>query len=131
MILKILVIRLSSIGDVILTTPILRGLRLKFPRAQIDFIVMDKFKESIRGNSNIDNLIIFEKDKYKGLKGIYDFSKGLDKYDLLIDLHSKMRSKLISKFLNTKTIRYRKRAWWKTLLVKLKLIKYSVDDSIV
>lgn len=131
MILKILVIRLSSIGDVILTTPVLKELRLKFPQAQIDFIVMDKFKEAIRGNSNIDKLIIFEKDKYKGIKGIYNFSKELGNYDLVIDLHSKMRSKLISKFLKTETIRYKKRTWWKTLLVKLKLIKYSVDDSIV
>lgn len=129
--MKILVIRLSSIGDVILTTPVLEELRLKFPRAQLDFVVMDKFKEAIRGNSNINNLIVFEKEKYKGLKGIYNFTKTLDKYDLVIDLHSKMRSKWIARFLGSRTLRYKKRAWWKTLLVKLRIIKYSVDASII
>ena len=73
--MKILVIRMSSFGDVILTTPVLTQLREKYPNAVIDFIVLDKFKEAIRGNKNIDNLIIFEKDKYKGLSGIYKFSK--------------------------------------------------------
>ncbi len=129
--MKILVIRLSSFGDVILTTPILTELRAKYPQAEIDFIVLDKFREAIRLNKNIDNLIVFEKDKYKGVKGIYNFSKTLGEYDLIIDLHAKLRSILISKFTKGKVLRYEKRAWWKTLLVKMKLIKYSVDDTII
>lgn len=129
--MKILVIRLSSIGDVILTTPVLKELRLKYPEAQIDFVVMDKFKESIRGNKNIDKLIIFEKNRYKGIKGIYNFSKGLEKYDLVIDLHAKMRSVLIGKFLGCRTLTYKKRAWWKTLLVKWRIIRYNADNTII
>ena len=129
--MKILVIRMSSFGDVILTTPVLTQLREKYPNAVIDFIVLDKFKEAIRGNKNIDNLIIFEKDKYKGLSGIYKFSKKLGDYDLIIDLHAKMRSLMISKLVKGRVLRYKKRALWKSLLVKWKLIKYSVDHTIV
>lgn len=129
--MKILVIRMSSFGDVILTTPVLTQLREKYPDATIDFIVLDKFKEAISGNKKIDKLIIFEKDRYKGIKGIYSFSKELDGYDLIIDLHSKMRSYFISKFISGKVLRYKKRALWKSLLVKWKLIKYSVDYTIV
>jgi len=129
--LKILVIRMSSFGDVILTTPVLTQLREKYPDATIDFIVLDKFKEAISGNKKIDKLIIFEKDRYRGIKGIYSFSKELDGYDLIIDLHSKMRSYFISKFISGKVLRYKKRALWKSLLVKWKLIKYSVDYTIV
>lgn len=129
--MKILVIRMSSFGDVILTTPVLTQLREKYPNSTIDFIVLDSFKEAIRGNKNIDNLIIFEKDKYKGIKGIYNFSKELDNYDLIIDLHAKMRSFMISKFVKGKVLRYKKRALWKSLLVKWKIIKYSVDNTII
>ena len=121
--MKILVIRMSSFGDVILTTPVLTQLREKYPNAVIDFIALDKFKEAIRGNKNIDNLIIFEKDKYKGLAGIYKFSKKIGDYDLIIDLHAKMRSFMISKLVKGKVFRYKKRALWKSLLVKWKLIK--------
>ncbi len=39
-------------------------------------------------------------------------------YDYVFDLHSKLRSKVISKHLGVKCYRYRKRSWWKTLLVK-------------
>lgn len=122
---------MSSFGDVILTTPVLRELRKKYPDALIDFVVLDKFKEAIRGNKNVNNLIIFEKDKYKGIKGIYDFSKKLGDYDLVIDLHAKMRSFFISNFVKGKVLRYRKRPLWKSLFVKWKLIKYSVDHTII
>lgn len=122
---------MSSFGDVILTTPVLTQLREKYPNAIIDFIVLDKFKEAIRGNKNIDNLIIFEKDRYKGIIGIFKFSKNLGEYNLIIDLHGKMRSILISYFTKGKVLRYKKRAWWKSLLVKMNLIKYKVDHTIV
>ena len=56
---------MSSFGDVILTTPVLTQLREKYPNSTIDFIVLDSFKEAIRGNKNIDNLIIFEKNKIR------------------------------------------------------------------
>ena len=45
--MKILVIRLSSIGDVILTTAVLRAFKEKYPEAIIDFLVIDKFKDAI------------------------------------------------------------------------------------
>lgn len=41
--MKILVIRLSSIGDIILTTPVLKAFKEKYPEAVIDFLVLDKF----------------------------------------------------------------------------------------
>ena len=109
-ILKILVIRLSSIGDIILTTPVLEALKAKFPDVKLDFLVMDKFKDAISGNKNIDNLIIFKKEKYKGIAGIIRFSKELKakEYDLIIDLHSKIRSILISKIIGKKVLRYKK-----------------------
>lgn len=131
--MKILVIRLSSIGDIILTTPVLKAFKEKYPEATIDFLVLDKFKAAIEGLTYIDNLILFNKKENDGLKNMKIFAEKLrsNNYDYVFDLHSKLRSKVISKHLGVKCYRYRKRSWWKTLLVKLRLIKYEVDDTIV
>lgn len=131
--MKILVIRLSSIGDIILTTPVLKAFKEKYPEATIDFLVLDKFKAAIEGLPYIDNLILFNKKENDGLKNMKIFAEKLrsNNYDYVFDLHSKLRSKVISKHLGVKCYRYRKRSWWKTLLVKLRLIKYEVDDTIV
>jgi len=131
--LRVLVIRLSSIGDIILTTPVLKEFKKKYPDAVVDFMVLDKFKDSIEGCPYVDNLIIFNKKEHRGIKGLKKFSDSIkdNGYDYVFDLHSKLRSVAISIFIGTKTLRYRKRALWKTLLVKAKLIKYSADDTIV
>lgn len=133
---RVLIIRLSSIGDIILTTPVLKQLREKYNDIEIDFLVLKNFKESIKGVPYIDNLILFDKEKNDGYKKIKKFGKELSKnnYDYVFDLHSKIRSKLISKEIQktgAKVFSYSKRKWWKSLLVKMKLIKYSVDDTIV
>jgi len=131
--MRILIIRLSSIGDVILTTPILKKIKEKNKNIKIDFIVLDRFKDAIEGNLNIDNLIIFKKNTDDGIKNIRQFSKILkeNNYDYVFDLHSKIRSRLITSFLGVKTFRYIKRSLYKTILVKFGLIKYRVDNTIV
>ena len=130
---KLLIIRLSSIGDVILTTPVLAAIKKKYPDARIDFVVMEPFKDAISGNPHIDNLILFDKTKYQGIGGIYRFAQTLKgiHYDLIIDLHAKIRSRLIALFITGKVLRYKKRALWKSLLVPLRLARYHVDDTIV
>ncbi|MEN8246645.1 MAG: glycosyltransferase family 9 protein, partial [Thermodesulfobacteriota bacterium] len=131
--MKILVIRLSSIGDIILATPVVRALRVKYPRATIDFLVMDRFRDAIDGHPDISNILEFKRDQYKGLTGILRFSRTLKpaKYDLVLDLHAKLRSRLLCLALHRRTLRYTKRSFGKTLGVRLHLIRYRVDDTIV
>lgn len=131
--MRVLVIRLSSIGDIVLTTPVLKEFKRKYPDAIIDFVVLKNFKDSIEGSKYVDNLILFDKKKYRGIKGIIAFVKTIkeNNYDYIFDLHSKLRSIGISKFLGVKTYRYKKRALWKTILVKAKLIKYRADSTII
>ncbi|MCX5773594.1 MAG: glycosyltransferase family 9 protein [Fusobacteria bacterium] len=130
---KILVIRFSSIGDIILTTPILRALSQKFPSAEIDILVLKQFEEAILGIDSVSKVILFDKEHYKGKSGIKKFvSSNLSKeYDCVVDLHAKIRSKLVAKFLGKPTYRYKKRSLWKTVFVKMKMIKYHVNGSIV
>lgn len=131
--MKILVIRLSSIGDVILTTPVLKAFKERYPDSIIDFLVMDKFKDSIEGSSYVDNLILFKKGEDDGIENLKKFAKKLkeNNYDYVFDLHGKFRSIALTQFMGIKCYRYRKRSLWKTLLVKMRVIKYSVDDTII
>ena len=134
--MKILIIRFSSFGDVVLTTPVIRAIKEKYPEAVIDFIVYNTFSEAISLNPEIRNLVIFEKKKSKDRNYIKDIVNKLklENYDYVIDLHSKFLSRIIGKSLenkNTQYCRYKKRKWWKTILVKAKLITYNADCTIV
>ncbi|NNG00676.1 MAG: glycosyltransferase family 9 protein [Desulfobacteraceae bacterium] len=130
---KILIIRLTSIGDVILTTPVIKALKAGFPDAHIDFLVMDRYAEAISGNPYLDKVVLFDKEKYRGINGICRFGRNLNAegYNLVVDLHAKIRSILISRCLHAKIIRYKKRSLWKSLGVHLRLMRYQVDDTIV
>ena len=134
--MKILIIRFSSFGDVVLTTPVIRAIKEKYPEAVIDFIVYNTFSEAISLNPEIRNLVIFDKRKSKDRNYIKDIINNLkiENYDYVIDLHSKFLSRIIGKSLenkNTQYCRYKKRKWWKTILVKAKLITYNADCTIV
>ena len=87
---RILVIRLSSIGDVILTTAVLKAFKEKYPDYTIDFLVIDKFKDAISLSPYVDNLLLYDKKKNDGLFNLIKFSKKLSKnnYDYVFDLHS-------------------------------------------
>lgn len=135
--MKILVIRFSSIGDIILSTAVLKAFKIKYPDAKIDFLVLEKFKDAISHCYYVDNLILFKKSKNDGFKNLIDFSKNLaqNNYDYVFDIHSKFRSKFISyilkHFFKIKVYTYKKRSFWKSILVNMKLIKYKVDNTIV
>lgn len=57
---KILIFKMGAIGDVIMTTPFVRQLRKKFPKAQIDYLVGNIASKVLIGNKNIDNLVKFD-----------------------------------------------------------------------
>jgi ADP-heptose:LPS heptosyltransferase len=129
--LRILVIRLTSLGDVILTTPVVAALRAHFPDARIDYLVMENCADAIAGDPHLDALIRFDKSRHRGILGLRAFARELGGYDLIIDLHAKLRSRILTAFIPGRVLRYRKRAWWKALGVHLRLIRYRADAPIV
>ncbi len=116
---KILLIRLSSLGDVILTTPLLRSLKKQYPRLIIDFCVREDFADVLRHNPNISNLILYRKDD-STIRNIKTSIAGSG-YDLIIDLQNNYRSKFILTGLNTTILNFRKNIFLKLLLVKFKI----------
>ena len=90
---KILVIKLRAIGDVLLSTPVLKNLRHNFKDAEIDFLTEPPSREIIEGNPYVDNLIIFD----RGDKSLGRFlNLRCKNYDLVIDLFCNPRSALMT-----------------------------------
>jgi lipopolysaccharide heptosyltransferase II len=116
---NILIIRFSSIGDIVLTSPVIRFLREHFPGARIDFLTKKKYAELVRWNPALTNVIIFdeEADDLKAMRGrIRDM-----RYDLIVDLHNSLRSIYLRTFSGAGKVRvFRKHAFKRLLLVRFK-----------
>ena len=83
---KILIIRLSSIGDVVLTSPVIRCLKLQM-NSSIHYLVKDKYQMVIESNPYIDQIISIQSIS----ESIINKLK-LENYDLIIDLHNNITS---------------------------------------
>ncbi|MCF8242314.1 MAG: glycosyltransferase family 9 protein [Melioribacteraceae bacterium] len=114
---KILIIRLSSLGDVLLTSPFVRGIKQKYPASNIDFLVRQEFSDTVKFNPNLNNIFTIERDKDYG--GTISELKN-KRYDLVIDLQNNFRSQLITVKLKTKIFRFNKPNIKKMLLVNFK-----------
>lgn len=115
--MKILILRFSSIGDILLATPVLDVLRSKFPGCEIDWIVKSKFGEVLSTNPMINKLMLF-KDK-KGLKKIRKEIKSAG-YDYIFDLHRNSISSYLTGGLKN-VFGYEKRVFRRFMLVHFKM----------
>ena len=106
---KILIIRLSAIGDVVHVLPALRLLRSHFPLSKIAWLVEDKASDVLTGHPDIDDVIVFPRKKWQRtilkinktfntLSEIYSFYKRLrrEHYDLIIDFQGNLKSGIMN-----------------------------------
>jgi heptosyltransferase-2 len=116
---RILIIRLSSLGDILLTTPLIRTIKKKNPAIQIDFIVREKFFEAVQNNTNLSEIYKYVNSKSE--KQTLFTSLLSKKYDLVIDLQNNLRSKEILRQLHSKVHSFKKSSFKKFLLVHFKI----------
>lgn len=106
---KILIIKFSSLGDIILSTAAIRAIREKFrDNYKINFLVGDESKEALLGCPYIDELQITDfKNRDKGLRGLINLGRALRKksFDIVLDLQNSRRSHILS-FLTLSPSRY-------------------------
>jgi len=120
--LKILILRMSSIGDIVLAFPFIRLLRKKFPEVRIDFVVKKEYEELLKSNRNISSIYSF--NSQKGFKELKKLKKKIkqERYTYIFDIHRSLRSYYLRKFSGAKKVflykKYRIRRW---LLIRLKL----------
>src|ERR1051326_478899 len=92
---KILVIKLRAIGDVLLSTAVVKNLRTAFPEARIVFLTEGVSRQVVEGNPNLDSVTVFnKKDSAIGLIS----RVRLENYDLVLDLFGNPRSALVAYF---------------------------------
>ena len=114
---RILLIRLSSLGDILLMTPLLNLLRTTCPQAQIDVLVKAEYHDLLRAHPGITRLLIFDPRQ-----SLLHTLRGLraDRYDLALDLHCTPRSQLLLRGLRARRkLVYNKRVLRRALLVRL------------
>ena len=112
---KILIIRLSSIGDIVLTTPIVRCIKQQIPNCQINYLVKEQYESVLSANPYIDNLLLF--------KNMEETKKVIKKnnYDFIVDLHNNFRSAQIKKVSKAKANSFPKVNIEKWLMVNFKV----------
>jgi len=117
------VIRLSSLGDIILTEPVTRALRELFPGAKINFITRGKFREVVQMFPAVDEVISFEiPGRHQDFCGLVGSVRQLPiRPELTLDLQKNMRSWMIKRALRCrKVLTYRKARLRRQMAVWLK-----------
>lgn len=105
---SLLIIKLSSLGDVILSTPAIREIRKRFPHHKISFLVGEDAKDILLKCPYIDELLVADiKNRDKGIRGMLGIARILRKknFDLVIDLQNNRLSHMLS-FLSLSPNRY-------------------------
>ncbi len=109
---RILIVKLSSIGDVVHALPVLRTIRHNLPDAYIAWVIEDRAKEILDGNKDIDRVIIVNTKKWRkrldgpAFREIFSIIKTLreDRFDTAIDLQGLIKSGVISILSGAKTV---------------------------
>lgn len=112
--MKVLVIRFSSIGDIVLTTPIVRGLRER--GAEVHYAVKKQYQGILESNPAISKVHVLETSLGPLLAALRQ-----EHFDYVVDLHSNLRSFLLKRGLGVKSASVNKLNFRKWLLVNFKI----------
>lgn len=123
---KILVIRFSSMGDIIYTTPIVRCLKQQIPGCEVHFLTKEQFKYIYSGNPYLSKLHLLKprlKDTIRDIRA--------EKFDLIIDLHNNLRTSIIKMVTQIPSSTYKKERIKKWFGLKFKWKKLFSPDHLV
>lgn len=114
---KILIIRFSSLGDIILSFPLISALKKEYPESEIHYLTKSEYKSLLELNPFISKTILYNSQPLSELKSVVKS----EKYDLVLDIHKNFRSILLTLFSGLNVNRYKKDTIKKILLVKFKI----------
>jgi len=115
-VVKYLVVRFSSIGDIVLTTPVIRCLKNQVQDARIHYVTKERFTPILSSNPYIDHI-----HSYSGnLNALISELKN-EHFDYIIDLHHNLRSALLKSRIRIISFSFPKLNVQKWLLVNLKI----------
>jgi ADP-heptose:LPS heptosyltransferase len=123
---KILVIRFSSMGDIIYTTPIVRCLQQQIPGCEVHFLTKEQFRYIYQENPYLTKLHLLKPKLKDTIQDIKD-----EKFDLIIDLHNNLRTSLIKIATQVPSSTYKKDRIKKWLALKFKWTSLFSKDHLV
>lgn len=112
---KFLILRFSSIGDIVLTTPVIRCLKQQYPDAEVHYVTKKSYETLLENNPYIDKIFVLENGLNKMIKNLQS-----ERYDYVIDLHNNLRTTIIKLRLGVKSFSFDKLNLQKWMLVKFK-----------
>lgn len=107
---KILIIRFSSIGDVVLTSPVVRMLATQIPNADIHYVTKQSFTSLVEYNPHISKIHVFTDNLHQLVLKLKQ-----ENFDYIIDLHNNIRSGRLRRKLGVKSLVYHKYSFEKWL----------------
>ena len=113
---KYLIIRFSSIGDIVLTTPVIRGLKKQVENAKVHYLTKKQFLPVIQANPYIDKIHLLEETVHATTEKLKK-----ENFHYIIDLHRSLRSLLVKKYLKMFAFSVKKLNVKKWLLVNFKV----------
>jgi lipopolysaccharide heptosyltransferase II len=121
---KTLIIRFSSVGDIVLSSLLVRTLRRRFPQNHIDFLLKSEYADLVRYNPHINRVIEFPSGG--SVNNLFRLRRTIrkERYDLIVDIHDSIRSRLLSLGAH-RLVRVDKRKVARWLLVNVKWDLYK------
>jgi len=116
--MKVLLLRFSSIGDIVLTTPVIRTVKTQVDNAEVHFATKASYKTLLESNPYVDKAH-YLKDSLAAL--VDELKK--EKFDYVIDLHNNLRTRIIKLRLGVKSSSFDKANFEKWLMVNFKINK--------
>lgn len=114
--MKILIIRFSSIGDIVLTTPVIRCLKKQLPEAEVHYLTKAGFRAVLEANPYIDKLHLLQNDLQEIMPALQ-----AENFDYVIDLHHNLRTMRVKKALGKKAFSFNKLNIQKFIYTAIKL----------
>ncbi len=116
--MKVLVIRFSSIGDIILTSPVLRCLKQQVPGVEVHFLTKKSFGPLVEHSPYVDRVHVLEDSLGDAIRRLKP-----ERYDLVVDLHHNLRTLRVKRALGATAKSFPKLNREKWLLVNFKIDK--------
>jgi len=102
---RILIVRLSALGDCVSAIPVFSALRQRFPHKHIAWAVQDNYAPLIRNLPGVDEIIVFPRQRWKNMKSIWGKTTEvlslarrlrMRRFDLVVDIQSNTKSATLS-----------------------------------
>lgn len=113
--MKILIIRFSAIGDIVLTTPVMSALKQWNPVVEIHYITKKQNAGLLEGHPHVSVLHVWENDLPESIKNL--------SFDLVLDLHNNWRSWRVRRAINGPVKTFYKANWERFLWIQLGIRK--------